>query len=298
MQLSDLETLAAAVEEGSLTAAAHRLFISQPAVSVRLQRLEAEVGEPLLRRSGRGVRPTAAGDILYRRAKGLLDEVKRMEAELGGRGPLQGRLSIGATDLVAIYHMPSVLRRFRRKHPNLELNVRVEGTAALVRLLEGGEIELALGTLPVATQRLQTEALYRDQLVILAHPDHRLASGRRWGPADLAGETWIGHKQDSVTRQLLDGFFAAHSVMPRVEMEISNPEAIKKLVQVRLGLAALPWCSVRREVGEGRLAAVKVRGFDLQRISGLILRSGIPPGRAASALRDELEAGAKPARTR
>lgn len=298
MQLSDLETLAAAVEEGSITAAAHRLFLSQPAVSIRLRRLESEVGEPLFRRFGRGVRPTSAGDQLYRRAKALLDEVRRMEAELGGRGPLQGRLSVGATDLVAIYHLPSVLRRFRRKHPGLELHVRVEGTAGLVRLLEAGEIEAAIGTLPVAAQRLETAALYRDQLVILAHPEHRLASMRTWSPADLADETWIAHKPDSVTRQLVDGFFAAHSVRPRVEMEISNPEAIKKLVQVRLGLAALPWCSVRREVGDGRLAALKVRGFRLHRMSGLILRSNIPPGRAAAALRTELEAGTEPGRHR
>lgn len=299
--MEDLETLTAAVQEGSLTAAARRLFITQPAASARLRRLEREVGEPLLRRSGQGVRPTAAGSFLYARAVALLEEVRRLGQELVRDGPVAGRLNVGATDLVAIYHLPSVLRRIRRLHPHLELAIQVEGTVPLLRLLQAGQVELAVATLPVPEARLEMAPLYRDPLVVLAPPDHPLAGRTRVDPARLANETWISHKAESVTRQLVDGFFSSQGLRLQIEMEISNPEAIKKLVQARLGLAVLPWCSIRREVAESRLAVIGVRGFRLERLSGLITRRGDPPGRAAAVFQEALqrkpaERGKRPAR--
>lgn len=296
MHLADLEALALAVRLGSLSAAARRLFLTQPAVSARLKRLEREVGEPLLVRSGSGMRPTAAGAHLATRAEQLLLEVRRLEEESRPHAPLAGRLVLGATDLVAVQHLPPLLRRFRRRHPACELAVRVEGTEPLVRLLLGGEIELALGTLPSGEATVEETPLFQDQLVLVAPPGHPRAGGRPVRPEALAGETWISHKPESVTRRLVEGFFAGHGVSLRVAMEISSPEAIRRLVQARLGIAPLPWSLVHREVKDGRLALIPVRGFRLTRASGLLLRRGTPLGRIARAfcepLRSSGQAGA------
>jgi DNA-binding transcriptional LysR family regulator len=293
MRLDDLETLAVAVQEGSLTAAAARLYITQPAVSARLRRLEREVGEPLLRRSGRGVRPTAAGALIYGRAVALLEDVRRLEEEVAGKGPLRGRLDVGSTDLIAIYHLPLALRRFRRLHPQVELAIHVDGTAPLLKMLDAGQVELALTTLPVPEGRFDVVELYRDPLVVLVPPGHALAGRKLVSPSRLAQQVWISHKAESVTRQLVDGFFTANGLSLRVEMEISSPEAIKKLVQARLGLAVLPWCAVRREVADARLALVGVRGFHLIRGSGLVLRREAHTGRVAAAFRDVLIASGR-----
>jgi DNA-binding transcriptional LysR family regulator len=290
MKMDDLETLAVAIQEGSLTAAARRLFITQPAVSARLRRLEHETGEPLLLRSGQGVRPTSAGTLLADRAALLLEEIRRLEQEVKGKGPLRGRLDVGATDLVAIYHLPAVLRRFRRRHPLVELAIQVDGTVPLVRMLEAGQVALALATLPVPEGRFETVELYSDPLVVILPPGHVLAGRKGVDPARLAGEVWISHKAESLTRQLVDGFFSSHGLRLRVEMEISNPEAIKKLVQARLGLAVLPWCAVRREVADARLAVVGLRGFRLERPSGLILRRETRSTRTVAAFREVLVA--------
>lgn len=291
MRLSDLETLAAVIEEGSLSAAARRLFLTQPAVSARLRQLERAVGEPLLRRSGRGVTPTPAGLRLRAQAERLLEEVRRLRAEVTGAGPLVGPLAIGATDLVAIYHLPAVLRRFRARHPRCELAVHIEGTAALVRLLSAGRCDLAFGTLPVAEPGIEAMPLFRDPLALVAPADHPLGRKRRPTPTELGAEVWIGHKPDSVTRRQVEAYFDGHGVRLRVTMEISSPEAIKKLVQARLGLAALPWCSVRQEVREGRLRLVNPRDFRLERCSGLLVRQGLTLGRAAAAFRALLGPG-------
>lgn len=293
MRLSDLEALVAAVREGSVTAAGRKLFLTQPAVSARLRRLERDAGEPLLRRMAHGVRPTPVGERLAERAGRLLDELQEIGRSTGGAGPLTGQLALGATDLVAIHYLPPVLRRFRAKHSAVDVILRVEGTEPLVALLAAGEIELALGTLPVAESWIESVALFNDPLVIVAPTTHALA-GKRLLPRAVAAEPWISHKADSVTRRQVESFFASHGLRLRVAMEISNPEVIVRLVEARLGLAALPLRAVRRELREGRLAVLAVQGFRMERSSGLLVRSGGTPGRAAAAFRSLLRPGQGP----
>lgn len=298
MRLEDIEAFVLAVQEGSVTAAARRLFRTQPAVTARLQRLEELFREPLLRRHGRGVRPTSSGALLYARALPLLEELRRLEDDLADAGTIRGRLSIGATDLVAVYHLPQVLRRLRAEHPDLEVTVQVEGTVPLLRALEEGRIELALATLPVPEVRLEAVPLFDDEVRIVAPAGHPSLRARGVEPAAIASYPWIAHKRDSLTRQMLESFFSSHGATLRTEMEISNPEAIKALVEAGLGLAALPAKAVEREVQEGRLAVVRVKGFELRRLSGLVSRRTSPPTRAAQALVDTLRIEASARRRR
>ena len=290
MELVDLETFVTAVREESLSAAARELFVSQPAVSVRIRRLERELGSPLFERSGRGVVPTPTGRRLYERTVPLLRQLRDLSQELDPEGPVRGRLDLGATDLVAIYHLPRVLRGLRRAHPDIELAMHVEGTVSLTRLLERGDVELAIGTLPVPAREMEETALFTDALVVVAGPDHPLAAKRRVAPRRLVDETWILHKPDSVTRQLVEEFFATHGAPLRIAMEISSPEAIKELVHARLGISALPECAVRREIAGGRLVKIPVGGFRLERTSGLLQLRGRALSRPGRALRELLVA--------
>jgi DNA-binding transcriptional LysR family regulator len=136
----------------------------------------------------------------------------------------------------------------------------------------------------------ESVALFSDPLVVVAPTGHRLA-GKRLQPRAVAGEPWISHKADSVTRRQVESFFASHGLRLRVAMEISNPEVIVRLVEARLGLAALPLRAVRREVREGRLVVLPVQGFRLERSSGLMVRSGGTSGRVATAFRSLLRPG-------
>jgi len=284
MRLSDLESFVQAVRSGSLSGAARRLFVTQPAISARLRRLEREVGERLLVRSGRGVHPTASGARLFARCSPLLEELRQMETELRAEEQLEGRLAIGATDLVAIYHLPAALARLRRRFPGLEVQVQVEGTAALVRALEAGAIEFGIVTAPVSSATLELSPLFEDSLVVVAAHGHPLAAKRRVAAAMVAAEPWLNHKRESVTRLSLETFFASHGVALRTEMEISSPEAIKALVKAGLGVAALPARAVARELRERQLELIHVTGFDLRRGSSLAVRRGAHLSRAARAL--------------
>ena len=277
IEIFSLRCLESAARLGSLTAAARELAVSQPAVSVQIAAIERHLGARLLERGARGVRPTQAGEAALIRAIGILDAVRSLEGA-AGTGPLSGTLRIGATDVVVLHRLPSVLQLFRRRHPGVELELRIEGSLPLVQALRARTIELALVTLPVAEPPGPIRPLYRDALVFVAAPDHPLAGSRRLSIRRVARFPLLAHRAGSVTRSLIDGEFTARGIVPRISMEVSSPEVMRELARSGLGIAILPRIGVRRELERGSLVELPVGGWDLPRISGLL----VPPGGAST----------------
>jgi DNA-binding transcriptional LysR family regulator len=162
----------------------------------------------------------------------------------------------------------------------------VEGTAVLLDELSRGGLDITFATLPVASELFGVLSLYHDPQLVIASTDHPLAGETDVDPKRLGDSAWILHKVESVTRQLVEGFFAAQGVTIRTEMEISSPEAIAELVRANLGVSVLPLRSVERDLEAGRLASIGVRDFSLERHSGLVWRQGRPISRGGRALRE------------
>lgn len=279
IELFPLRCLEAAARLGSLTAAARSLGVSQPAVSVQIGGLERHLGARLLERFARGVRPTAAGEAVIERARRVLDEVRSLEGELE-RGPIRGRLRIGSTDVVVLHRLPVVLKQFRARHPAVDLQLVIEGTPALAEAVRARDVEFALITLPIPDPPGPLRPLYRDPLVFVVAPTHPLAARRAVRLEEIASEHLLAHKTGSITRGLIDGYFTARGLAPRVAMEVSSPEVIRRMAQSGLGVAVLPEVGVAEDVRRGRLRKVAVRGWDLERISGLLVPPTGPPSRA------------------
>ncbi len=275
MELSNIRAFVAVVREGGFSAAGRALHLTQPSVSARIARLEETLGERLLERSAGMVRLTPAGEHLLPRAESLLlasDDMARSVRDL--RGLKRGALNLGVTDLASIYVLPRPFRRFHRAYPEVELSVTVEGTAPLLDALRAGRTEIAVANLPAEGDDLDVTEVDRDRLALLLPHRHPLAGRKRIRPTELAGTPMITFKPESITRREVSHAFAAAGIEPRVAMEISSPEAIKKLVEVGLGFAILPERSVRAELREGRLASPSIAGIRLERSIGLIRISG------------------------
>jgi len=272
MELESLRTFIAAVRAGSLTAASRRLHRSQPAITIQIQALEREAQTALLVRGPRGVRPTPAGELLYARARGLLQEAESLVDDLRSVGALRrGRLRVGATDVMATGLLPKVLARFRRRYPGIQVSVSVEGSRGLGAAVVAGDLDLALVTLPLEHPDLVIGEIHRERIYFVAAPDHHLRGGRLT-LAQLAGEPMIHHRAGSVTREEVGAVFRLHGFEPRVAMEVSSPEAIKALVALGLGIAPLSQSQIAGELGEGRLRRLRVPEFRCWRRSGLIRR--------------------------
>ncbi len=271
MELPNVRAFLAVVREGGFSAAARVLHLSQPSVSTRVRRLEEKIGEPLFERRGKDVRLTAAGTHLLPIAEDLVRSAEDLaRAARDFRSLKRGRLDIGTTDVASIYVLPRAYRRFVRLYPEVDLSVAVEGSVPLLGALRAGRIELAVANLPVEGDDLAADVIDRDDLLPVLPRRHPLAARKRVRLDELASIPMITFKANSVTRREVDRAFAASGLAPRIAMEISSPEAIKKLVEVGLGFSILPARSVRADLREGRLASPALSGPRLERRTGLI----------------------------
>ncbi|MBN1825042.1 MAG: LysR family transcriptional regulator [Candidatus Eisenbacteria bacterium] len=288
--LAPLRAFLAVAREGGFSAAARALHLTQPTISMQIRRLEQELGERLFERTGKRARPTPAGFHLIGRAEEVVRAAENLaDAARDLREVHGGDLQIGTTDVASIYVLPRAYRTFLGRHPSVNLSVTVDGTLPLLQSLRAGRIELAVATLPVSGDDLESTVVERDRLLPILPRRHPLAGRKRIRPEELAETPMITFKENSVTRREVDRAFGAAGVRPRVAMEISSPEAIKKLVEVGLGFAVLPERSVRAEIHAGRLASPVLTGLRLERRIGVIRPRGRYLSPAARAFLSILE---------
>jgi DNA-binding transcriptional LysR family regulator len=218
--------------------------------------------------------------VVLSRARQVLDQISALEGAVHS-GPLGGVLRIGSTDVIMLHRLPPVLRSFRRLHPGVDLQLMIEGSTMLAQAVRAREIELALLTLPISDPPGPVEPLYRDRLRFYASPRDPLAQRRRLRVEELAGQPLLAHKAGSVTRGLIEGSFVARGLVPRIVMEISSPEVLRRMARSGLGIAVLPEIAVQEEVRRKQLVPLPVSGWDLDRVSGLLVPPAGPPSRAA-----------------
>src|SRR3984957_21225465 len=177
LSLRALECLVATVEHGSLTRAAVKLRTSQPALSHQLAALERELGTPVIERLPRGIRPTAAGLAAAAEARIALDAADR--AVLAGRrvaAGAGGRIRIACAETMTVWVLVPVLRNWRRRFPDVELDLK-EYTSAdrMMEALRGGKADIVIGPRPKRADG-HTEVLGREEIVVVAALEHRFAA--------------------------------------------------------------------------------------------------------------------------
>lgn len=276
MELRVLKYLVSLADHGSFTAAARERFVTQPAVSIQLRKLQEELGATLYEVSGREVRFTEAGERVLEYARRMGDLERQMRRELDDLEGLQrGAVSLGTIDAASIYVLPPVFSSFRARYPGVELRIEVSSTMPLLAGLDSGRFDIIVGTLPERDAGdHETVEVLRERLVPVAPPGHPLLERRRGRLRALADWPFISFHRGSVTRRLVEEALRERGVELTVSMEIDSQEAIRNLVASGLGLSILPLPTVRDEIGRGRLAEVPVRGLRIERRIGLMLRRG------------------------
>jgi len=273
MDLATLKYFVSVAELGSLTAAAQAHFVTQPAVSIRLRKLQEELGVALIEVEGRRVRLTRAGEIVLnyaRRFARLEGELEREIADLAGLA--RGRVAIGAMDAASSYVLPHVFSRFRERYPGIDIALEVMATNPLLRELRAGRLDLVVGTLPIERGNdLDVFPIYTERLLLVAHPAHPLAGRRGLGSSALAGQAFISFHEGAITRGIIEGVLGSHGVTPRVTMTTDSPEAIRNLAAAGLGMAILPERVVRDDIERGALVEIAIRTLAFERTLGLII---------------------------
>lgn len=294
MELRQLQYLVAVVEEAGFTRAAERLHVAQPGVSAQIRQLERELGQPLLDRSGRTVRPTEAGEAVLPHARAALaaaEAVRHVVEEYTGL--LRGRVTVGLFSAAATHDLDVVplMADFHDDHPHVEITLTEDVSERMLGALHRGELDVAIvgltGEEPPPGVSLQV--VVDEPLVAAVPPDDPLAGGADRATvalADLRDRTLISLPRGTGLRGVLDRAFAGAGARPRVGFEAAAPHVLVQLARRGLGVAVLPASSA---AGEGdRLRVLEIVRPRLRGRIALAWRTDGPSGPAARAFLDRL----------
>ena len=292
MLLSQVEALIAVAREGQISRAAAALFVTQPALTARIQGLEEDLGTDLFSRSRRGVELTPAGRAFLpyaERAVAALHDGAELLAELARGGA--GELRVGAAPAVSTYVLPALLVRYTERHPNVRLVVRTGHSEEIVDLVLRQEIDVGLTRELAPDRRIASRSLYDDELVLVARRGHPLAAGGDVDVSRIGDARLILFDRTSSYFDLTNAYFRQAGVAPRGVMELDNIDAAKQMVEQGLGIALLPATAVATELADGRLAAVTIRDAAplRRRIVAIRPATGTPPSAALAGFLTILE---------
>jgi DNA-binding transcriptional LysR family regulator len=283
MELYVLQVFRAVATEKSFSRAAIKMSRTQPAISLAVQRLEAELGEVLIDRLGKDLRLTDAGTLVLdfaRRFDNLKEELVTALQER--RDNAGGRLTIGANESTTMYLLPHLVR-YRRRYPRVRVQVRRSLSSRIPAELIDGDLELGVISYAPSDDRLEARVIYTDHLAFVVSPQHRLARRKSVSIAELGMETFIAHNVVSPYRELVEQQFQRLRVTLNRDLEMPTVETIRKLVQQNEGVAFLPRMCVEEEIQQGALREIRVKEMQVERKIHLVYPSHRTLSHAAQA---------------
>ena len=275
LNLDQLSTFVEVIERGSFSAAADRLDLTQPAVSLQVRQLEKRLGVRLIERVGRRARPTAAGTELLAHARLIAGAVTAAEESLApyASGTL-GRVRLGTGATACIHFLPSVLRDLRKRFPELEITISTGNATDILRQIEDNTLDLGLVTLPATGRMFDVTPLLEDEFVVLSSPEGP-SLPRTVTAQHLMRLPIVLYEPGALTRRLVDEWFAAQGLAIRPTMELGSVEAMKELVRAGLGVGIIPRMAVDTPQRSPRLQIQSLTPR-LTRGIGLVVRRDKP----------------------
>ena len=290
MELRQLEYLVAVAEERSFTRGAERVHVAQPGVSAQIRRLERELGEPLLDRSGRTVRVTAVGEAVLPYAYAALEAAAGVRLAVDEhRGLVRGRVAVGMVVACGLPHVPDLLEQFHAAHPGVEIALSEANSDDLVDGLRAGRLDLALiGLAGERPDGIDSVVIIDEPLVAAVPHGHPLAQRTTIGLRSLARNALVSMPRGTGVRAALDRACTAAGIDPTVAFEAGDPGVVAQLATRGLGVAVLPASVARRHRDD--LHAIAVTRPRLRSRMEIAWRAGGPASPAARALIAHVEA--------
>jgi molybdate transport repressor ModE-like protein len=277
-----LELLREVARRGSFSAAAKALYLTQPAVSRQIAKLEQEAGVRLVERSARGLRLTEAGSVAVERAEAIAGQLAAAEAEIEAIATLGGgRLRMSAFPTAAATLVLDAIREFRRRHPDVELTFVESGTNAGLRRLRAGEVDLALAfrergrPTPPEWNDLDAELLLVDPLYVAVATTHRLAGRSAIRLRELAEDGWIQAVRAGPTGITYQACLAA-GFEPRIVALSDHAPITQGLVALGIGVTLISSLSVPQARKDIVVRPVKPSG-PKREVFAVTLPGRLPP---------------------
>ncbi|MFB9442189.1 LysR family transcriptional regulator [Dactylosporangium vinaceum] len=283
MELHQLEYFVAVADEEGFTRAAARLRVAQPGVSAQIRKLERELGLPLLDRTTRSVRLTAAGEAVLPFARAALTAVegaRQVADELSGLK--RGRVAVGTVNSHTV-DLATILADFHARWPGIEITLVEDASGRLADAVREGRLDAAIVAYAQEPEGLDLHVVTDEAIDAAVWIGHELAARETIRLTDLRDRALVCLPRGGGIRAVLDAACAEAGFTPRVAFEAGSPTVIEQLAARRLGIAILPESIARHRE---HLHPLRIIEPELRGRLGLAWRQGGPPSPAAVAWLD------------
>jgi DNA-binding transcriptional LysR family regulator len=291
MDFDQLTTFLEVAKLGNFSRAGEKVFLSQSAVSAQIRQLEQEYGTRLLDRSGKKVRLTPAGEVLFEygiRLLALRGESMRAVSDQG-TSP-RGVLAIGANEATCLYVLPRAFEEYRRLYPDVQISIYRNFSRKILERIQDGMIDVGIVTLPVKLPRVKVERIFRDRLMLAVSPTNPLAKLKAV-PVSVAAEQPLIFPKAGYTRQIMDKLFRPYRAELKIAMELPSIAMIKTFVASGLGVSLISETFTRQESRSGEIRLVRLEHAELWRELGMIHDRNRTLPRAAVAFMELVRSG-------
>jgi DNA-binding transcriptional LysR family regulator len=271
MNLRQLEIFRALHKRRTLSGAGLELSITQPAVSMQMKELQAELGMALFRAQGRRLELTAAGEVLFTYTERILALVEEAREATQAQARAGGIVRIAASSTPGVSLLPRLIAAFLDRSPSTTVRLQVVNTQAVEEKIRSREADLGIVGGRLTSADLVVEPWRDDELGLIVPSNHTLARRTSVEPRHMLGETLLTREHGSATRTTYEAaFLHAGSPLPQSHV-LGDTEAIKHAVAAGLGIAIVSRFSIGEEARAGTLKWIRVKGVQLRRPLQLLL---------------------------
>jgi LysR family transcriptional regulator, low CO2-responsive transcriptional regulator len=267
MTLHQFTIFAAIAKHGSLTTASHELHITQSCVSQQMRLLQEEYGAKLYNRAARGIELTVAGRHFLVAIVPILEQVRRLKTSPVKSGASDADLLVvGATYSSSTILLPSLLSRFRKLHPGMQIDFRSNNGVEIERLLLKEKIEIAVTTRPPSSPRIMAEPFRRERLALVVSRRHPLARLREVALQDIESTPLLVRSsggRDGTTVKRLKALVEKKGIKLTIGMRFESPTAIKEAIQRNMGIGLLYEDVARYNLQRHEFKEIRIRGLKM-----------------------------------
>lgn len=233
---------------GSFSAAETFLDVAQSAMSRQIQQLEADIGVQLMDRTGRGVELTEFGDILYKQADVILEQMASTLTQIhAARRRPAGEICIGGSSVVMAHYMPEIIERFTRQFPDVRVTAVQAATGDVYERVIQGQLDVGVVLHVPNSNKLSSQKLMVEPLVLVGRKDHALANKPSVTPAALAELDLLLPASPHGMREMIDQYFDTHGIEPRCHLQIDSVPLCKAIVLKNDVYCIMPQSSFEQE---------------------------------------------------
>jgi DNA-binding transcriptional LysR family regulator len=266
MNLNQFKIFYFAVKSGNLSTAAEQLFITQPAVTKGIQRLQEYYELKFIDFVGKKLVLTDAGEVLFKIAEKIFDmETHAEESIRDFQQRKRGRIRILSSESFGDYYLPEVIIPFCKAYPLVQVSMNILPTELVVENTASLNCDIGFISYPVDHEKLVVREVLEDELVIITPRRHLLAGRHRLRPRDLEGQPLIMHEEESAPRRAIDDFVQRHGINIKIPMELSSNRAIKRAVEHGIGIALISRKVAKEEIEQRRLVALSLADAAMKR---------------------------------